>query len=94
MPVMQNMTPARKRGSVTGSLRGLFGADKRPNVTFERRPDDYYGMVWVDKPVYEAIDFLAIANHTTRKKLVHDLLTLGISQRGNVVTTVEHNNKT
>jgi hypothetical protein len=35
----------------------LFGA-KKPNVTFERRPDDYFKHVYISKDFDAAIDYL------------------------------------
>jgi hypothetical protein len=34
----------------------------------------------MDKSFFEAIDFIAKANHTTKKKMTHDILNLGIAQ--------------
>ena len=64
--------------SLTGSLTALF-RHKKPLTTFDRRPNDYYGQLWITKSLYEALDFLAKANHTTKKKMAQDLLELGIA---------------
>jgi hypothetical protein len=63
---------------LTGSITALFRR-KKALTTFDRRPDDYYGQVWIAKSLFEALDFLAVANHTTKKKMAADLLELGIS---------------
>jgi len=72
------MKDAPRTRSITGSLTARF-RHKKPLTTFDRRPNDYYGQVWINKSLYEALDFLAIANHTTKKKMAADLLELGIA---------------
>jgi hypothetical protein len=72
------MKKAPRTRPLTGSITGLFRR-KKALTTFDRHPDDYYGQIWITKSLYEALDFLAIANHTTKKKMAADLLELGIA---------------
>ncbi len=56
----------------------LFGA-KKPNVTFERRPDDYFKHVYISKDFDAAIDYLSKEAHKTKMAMVHTLLEIGMS---------------
>jgi hypothetical protein len=62
---------------LTRSIKALLGV-KKPNITFERHPDDYYQHIYVDKPHYEALDFMGKANRMTKMGMYHDLLDRGI----------------
>jgi len=59
------------------SVMAMFGV-KKPLTTFDRRPDDYYKMVWLDKPFFDCIEFLAKTDRMSKKKMTHVLLELGI----------------
>jgi hypothetical protein len=75
---LQTIKRAPRTRSLTGSLTTLF-RHKKPLTTFDRRPNDYWGHIYVTKSLYEAIDFLAIANRRTKKKMVEELLNIGIA---------------
>lgn len=76
---MQIIHKTMKPHGFTRSIMSLFRS-KKPLTTFDRRPDDYYKHIYIDKPFFEAIDFLAKANHKSKKQMTHELLDLGISR--------------
>jgi hypothetical protein len=57
----------------------LFRAKKRL-TTFDRNKDDYYKHVYIRKPLFEAVEFLAKVNRRSRMRVTNDLLELGISE--------------
>jgi hypothetical protein len=59
------------------SVMAMLGV-KKPLTTFDRRPDDYYKHVYLDKPFFKVIDFLAETDRMSKKKMTHVLLELGI----------------
>lgn len=59
------------------SARVLFSAPKH-NVTFENHRDRYYKQVFIDRQLWEAVDFLARVNHTSRMRVANDMMRLGI----------------
>jgi hypothetical protein len=72
------MTRSKATGRFTRSIRALFSPPKT-NSTQLKYPERYYKQVWLDKPLYEAIDFLAKVNRTTRMKMLHDTLQEGLA---------------
>jgi len=59
------------------SVMALFGI-KKPNITFQQHPEDYFKHVYLDQPFFECIDFLAKTDRMSKKKMTHVLLELGI----------------
>jgi hypothetical protein len=78
-----NEAHASRRGfrthRVKRAVRALMGM-KKVNSTLQREKDGrYFGHVWLDRQLYEAVSFLARANGCTKKQLVHDALQAGLS---------------
>ena len=57
----------------------LFRRSKKVQCT-ESRPNEYYKHVYVEKRLYDGIEFLAKVNRTSRRQVCNDLLELGISE--------------
>jgi hypothetical protein len=72
------LDPRRIKRSIMALLNPKKAA-KHP-TTYDRRPDDYFGNVWIKKDYYEAIDFISHATHTSRKKVTEELLQRGFSK--------------
>lgn len=74
---MDNTAAMKRARRVTRSMKGLFRAPKT-NVTIQKHPELYYKQMWLTRPHYEAIEFLAKINGTSKKQTVHEMLGLGI----------------
>src|SRR5512134_3497585 len=76
--------PSSVRGirPVLASIRDQFAPQKSPkrNITIENHPDLYYKHVYLTKKHYDAVEFLAKANGSTIKQVVHDMLETGIAR--------------
>jgi hypothetical protein len=73
------MLRTSRRRTLTRSIKAFF-TPRKPNVTVKNYPERYYKTIWISKSLYEAIEFLAKFNHTSRMKTCNELLELGISQ--------------
>ena len=80
LKVQENkMTNTKKLHSVARRVKGLFRAPKT-NVTIKEHPELYYRHVWLEKPDYEVVDFLAKEHGLSKKQALHDLLDLGMGR--------------
>jgi len=73
------MTNSKRLRRVARRVKGLLRAPKT-NVTVREHPELYYRHVWLEKPYYEAIDFLAKEHGLSKKQALHDLLDLGMGR--------------
>ncbi len=75
------------------SIRDVFKPPK-PNVTVKNYPERYYKTIWIEQSLYEAIEFLAKFNHTSRMKACNDMLRLGFSKflADSIVESVRQDN--
>jgi hypothetical protein len=60
------------------SIMSLF-VTKKPLATYQRHPDAYYMQTWIEKGFAEAIDYLAIEAHKSKKAMVHTFLGIGMT---------------
>lgn len=75
--IMDKMTARKRARRVARSVKGLLRAPKA-NVTIQGHPELYYKQMWLARPHYESIEFLAKTNGTSIKQTVHEMLGLGI----------------
>jgi hypothetical protein len=62
------------------TVRALLGP-KRKNTTLEREKGTrYYGHIWLDRRLHEAVSFLARVNGCTKKEIAHKALEAGLSR--------------
>ena len=73
------MTNTKKLRGVARRVKGLFRAPKT-NVTIKEHPELYHRHVWLEKPDYEVVDFLAKEHGLSKKQALHDLLDLGMGR--------------
>jgi hypothetical protein len=59
---------------------GFPTGHKKPLSTYQRHPIEYYKHIYINQSLFEAIDFLAVANRTNRKKMVEEILKIGIGR--------------
>ena len=74
---MQLMKHTFKPRLLKRSIMALF-APKIETGAHKRFPDAYYKQIFLDKPMFEGLEFLAKTERKSKKKMARELMELGI----------------
>ena len=66
-----------KLPSLTRALQGLFGSNK-PISTRKRHPIAYFRQVYLSKPMYEGLEFIAEVERKSRVGMANEIFERGI----------------
>ena len=70
-------------GDFKGSIMEFFGLKptKRPLTTFDRRHDDYYSHIYVNRAITVGVRLIAEVDQKSRKAVTQSIMEEGISKR-------------